>query len=51
MQKPIVYGPIPVFDQCTQAVFQTEPVEMEDRIEIGVEVRDIEIVEGGGHGE
>jgi hypothetical protein len=39
--KPIVYAPIPEFDQMTQAVFQTEPVDMEDYIFVGVEIRDL----------
>jgi len=40
-EKPIVYAPIPEFDQETQAVFQTEPVDMGDHIFVGVEVRDV----------
>ena len=42
MQKPIIYAPIPEFDQATQAVFQAEPVEMDDCIFIGVIVVDVE---------
>lgn len=41
MQKPIVYAEIPQFDQMTQAVYQTEPVDMGDYIYIGVEVMDL----------
>lgn len=41
MTKPIIYAPIPDFDQETQAVYQTEPVDRGDHIEIGVEVRDL----------
>ncbi len=40
-EKPIVYAPIPEFDQETQVVFQTEPVDMGDHIFFGVEVRDV----------
>jgi len=41
MDKPYVYAPIPDFDQQTQAVFQTEPVDMGDHIFMGNEVRDL----------
>jgi hypothetical protein len=41
MQKPIIYASIPEFDQLTQAVFQTEPVDMGDHIFVGNEVRDL----------
>ncbi len=47
MQKPIMYAPIPEFDQETQYVVQTEPVDMGDYIEIGVEVRDLPPQEEG----
>ena len=40
--KPIIYAPIPEFDQATQAIFQAEPVEMDDCIFIGVIVVDVE---------
>lgn len=40
-EKPIVYAPIPEFDQMTQAVFQLEPVDMGDHYFVGVEVRDV----------
>lgn len=49
MTKPIIYAPIPDFDQETQAVYQTEPVDKGDHIEIGVEVRDLPPQEGGEH--
>jgi hypothetical protein len=39
-EKPVIYAEIPDFNQETQAVFQTEPVDMGDHIFIGVEVRD-----------
>lgn len=39
--KPIIYAEIPEFDQLTQAVFQTEPVDMGDHIFVGNEVRDL----------
>lgn len=41
MTKPIVYVSIPNFDQETQAVYQTEPVDRGDHIELGVEIRDL----------
>lgn len=47
MQKQIVYAPIPDFDQETQYVVQTEPVDMDDYIEVGVEVRDLPPQEEG----
>ena len=47
MTKQIVYAPIPDFDQETQAVFQTEPVDRGEYIEFGVEVRDLPPQEGG----
>lgn len=49
MTKPIIYAPIPDFDQETQAVYQTEPVDRGDHIGIGVEVRDLPPQEGGEH--
>ena len=39
--KTIVYAPIPEFDQCTQAVYQTKPVDKGDYIEVGVVVVDL----------
>ena len=41
MTKPVIYAPIPDFNQETQAVYQLEPVDMGEYIEIGVEVRDL----------
>ena len=46
MQKPVIYADIPAFDQCTQAVYQTEPVDMGDHIFFGVEVREVEQAAG-----
>lgn len=43
--KPIVYAPVPDFDQWTQYVVQTEPVDMGDYIYVGNEVRAVEIDE------
>lgn len=48
MEKPVVYAPIPEFDQCTQAVFQTAPIDVGDYIKVGVEIRDVAVDEGGG---
>jgi len=48
MQKPIMYAPIPEFDQETQYVVQTEPVDMGEYVEVGVEVRDLSPQEEGG---
>lgn len=45
MLKNIVYAEIPEFDQATQYVTQAEPVEYEDHIYIGVEIKDLEIDE------
>lgn len=43
--KPVVFGEIPEFDQETQAVYQIGPVEREDDIYVGVEVRYVEVDE------
>jgi len=43
--KPVVFGEIPEFDQETQAVYQIGPVEREDDICVGVEVRYVEVDE------
>ena len=40
--KMLRFAPIPAFDQSTQAVFQTEAVESENYIDVGVEIRQIE---------
>ena len=45
MEKEIVYADIPEFDQTTQYVVQLPPVEMEDAIYYGVEVKELEIVD------
>lgn len=41
--KPVVFGEIPEFDQETQAVYQVGPVEREDDIYVGVEIRYVEL--------
>ena len=43
--KPVVFGEIPEFDQETQAVYQIGPVEREDDIYVGVEIRYVEVDE------
>ena len=43
--KPVVFGEIPEFDQTTQAVYQIGPIEREDNIYVGVEVRYVEVDE------
>lgn len=43
--KPVIFGEIPEFDQTTQAVYQIGPVEREDDIYVGVEVRYVEVDE------
>lgn len=40
--KPVAYAPVPDFDQCSQAVFQSAPIEQDDYIFVDVEVADIE---------
>ncbi|HHY08881.1 MAG TPA: hypothetical protein GX530_10310 [Corynebacteriales bacterium] len=44
--KLVVFGEIPEFDQETQAVYQIGPVEREDDIYVGVEIRYVELDEG-----
>jgi hypothetical protein len=39
MDKPMVYSPIPVFDQMTQYVSQMTPIDMGEYIFVGIEVR------------
>ena len=39
--KPVQYASIPKFDQTAEAVFQTAPVDIKDRIDFGVEVREV----------
>jgi hypothetical protein len=46
--KPIVYAPVPEFDQLTQYVIQLPPVDMGDHIYVGNEVRQMEIEEEPG---
>ena len=48
MQKPIIYAEIPEFDQATQAVFQTEPIDMGDYTYVGVRVEDLPMEEESG---
>ncbi len=47
MQKPIIYAPVPEFDQQTQYVAQSAPVDMGDHIFVGVEVKELELSEEG----
>ena len=49
--KPVIFGEIPEFDQETEAVFQLPPVERDDHIYVGVEVRDVELDEEIGEPE
>ena len=44
--KPVIFGEIPEFDQETQAVYQIGPIEREDDIYVGVEIRYVELDEG-----
>jgi methyl coenzyme M reductase subunit C len=47
--KLIKYAPIPEnFDQNTQYIVQTPPVDMGDYIYYGIEIRNVEITEEGG---
>lgn len=41
--KPVIFGEIPEFDQETQAVYQIGPIEREDDIYVGVEIRYVEL--------
>jgi len=41
----VIFAEIPEFDQETQAVYQISPVEREDDIYVGVEVRYVEVDE------
>ena len=46
--KPVTFAEIPdTFNQETQAVFQTAPIDMGDHIEAGVEIRDLPPDTGG----
>jgi len=40
--KPVVYEDVPLFDQETQYVVQSPPVDLGDHIYMGVEVREME---------
>lgn len=42
MEKQKVYAEIPTFNQCTQYVAQLPPVETENTIYYGVEVRELD---------
>jgi hypothetical protein len=44
--KPIDFEPIPFFDEATQYIIQTAPVEEENRIFMGIEVHELPIDEG-----
>ena len=39
MDKPIIYSPIPQFDQLTQYVAQQAPVDMGEYLFVGIEIR------------
>jgi len=41
MQKPIITAPVPEYDQQRQYVIELDPVEYEEHIYIGCEVRDM----------
>jgi hypothetical protein len=41
---PIIYAPIPEFDQLTQYVVQIDPVNMGDHYFVGVEIRMVTVV-------
>jgi len=45
MEKLIVHGEVPEFDQQTQYVVELPPVEREDCIYIGCEVKDMELID------
>lgn len=49
--KPVVYEDVPMFDQETQYVVQSPPVDLGDRIYLGVEAREMEQADGGEMGE
>ncbi len=49
--KPVVYEAVPLFDQETQYVVQSPPVDAGDYIYMGVEVREMEQVDDGERGE
>ena len=41
--KPIIRQEVPQYDQCTQYVVELEPVEYEDHVYVGCEVREMEV--------
>ena len=43
--KPVVYEPIPEYNQETQYILQLEPIEKEGCIYYGIEIKDLEIDE------
>lgn len=43
MIKKITYAEIPKFDESTQYVIQLQPIESDDEIFYGVEVKDLEL--------
>lgn len=45
MQKEFIYAPIPEFDQLTQYVKQSNPVDMGDYIFVGFEVHGVQVEE------
>lgn len=46
MTKRIVYEEIPEFDQITQYVIQLPPIELENEIFYGIEVKTIDLSDG-----
>ena len=46
--KPVVYDDVPLFDQETQYVVQSPPVDAGDYIYMGVEVLDLELDDDEG---
>ena len=42
MDKPIIRQDVPEYDQQTQYVVELDPVEQEDHIYIGLEIKDME---------
>lgn len=49
--KPVEYAEIPNFDQTTQYIIQTAPVDKGDHIFIGIEIKQLELDEGDFIGE
>jgi len=41
--KPVVYAEIPVFDQSTEFVVQSEPIDRGDDIFVGIEIRTMQV--------